>query len=196
MILAIGGFFLLYVVSELGAALKIRPFWSERPEGGCYNVVEIPHEEEEEDPYDNYEFPVEETDKVSDWEMGAMVRTINYMTGPKEYYSSYNDFHSVYYLLAEVIWNRVESQEFPNSVEEVLQQPGQFPEVPEEYRYSNGRETKLAIVSVLENTEIKDFKPLYAIPCTEVPEISGDNVVIQKENGTFIVFCEEFPTID
>ena len=143
------------------------------------------------------EFPPVETDKVLPDGMGIFVQSINYMTGCSESYYPYDDIDEVQSLMAEVIWNRIESSDFPNTVREVLDQDGQFPDIPEGYEIPSdwGSRAKQNIVNVLENTEDDGFKPLYAISCTEVPEIHGENVVIQKKNGTYIVFCENFPTI-
>ena len=141
------------------------------------------------------EFPPVETDKVLPDEMGIFVQSINYMTGCSESYYPYDDIDEVQSLMAEVVWDRIQSPDFPNTFQEVLDQNGQFPDVPTDYTIPSdwGSRAKQNIVNVLENTEDDGFKPLYAISCTEVPEISGDNVVIQKKNGTYIVFCEDFP---
>lgn len=63
---------------------------------------------------------------ISEYEMDLMVRAVQHEVGANPSYFEGCDFDTVQCQMASVIWNRVQSSNFPNTVEGVLNQPGQF----------------------------------------------------------------------
>lgn len=118
-------------------------------------------------------------------EMNLIVLAVQHEVGNSpDYYPGY-DFDTIQKYMASVIINRVKSEQFPDTVSDVLQQPGQFMSLSELSSFNeNDERTKANVIEVLKG----NFKSNTLFERSSLTVPNGVKYYAITSDGRYLIF--------